>query len=303
MNMVSRSCLAIKAPLGAGNFGTVFKATVVRHREQFNHASVVALKTFDAVEAMDYKAVMMEAALLHTACDHTHVVRLLAVVDDSVPIGLVLELADLGDLRSYLRQQAGSLSDDAKVELAVQITSGLRHVHDCDLVHRDLASRNVLLFRRTHAVPLAKLGDFGLSRYLSKDHDYYKTAQLDDMPFRWLSPEALRRGNFTFASDIWSLGVTLWEIYNEGKTPYGARTLQMIIEMLNTDARLSLSQFPESLAHLVSKMWHVDPSQRPAASRVERTLTVQMSSMPGFQHNPFTEALLASMDLEVESEL
>ena len=93
---------------------------------------------------MDYKAVMMEAALLHTACDHTHVVRLLAVVDDryvanrpegmnigpvgsllhsqqlcrtfhSVPIGLVLELADLGDLRSYLRQQAGSLSDDAKV--------------------------------------------------------------------------------------------------------------------------------------------------------------------------------------------
>ncbi|EDQ88337.1 uncharacterized protein MONBRDRAFT_9157 [Monosiga brevicollis MX1] len=73
-----RDALIQTSVLGKGNFGTVFRAS-------------------------DYKAVMLEAALLHIACDHPHIVSLIAIVHDSAPISLVLELADLGDLRTYLR--------------------------------------------------------------------------------------------------------------------------------------------------------------------------------------------------------
>ncbi|EDQ85499.1 uncharacterized protein MONBRDRAFT_11774 [Monosiga brevicollis MX1] len=111
----------------------------------------------------DYRAVVQEVALMHRASHHPGIVSLLAVVHDSMPIALVLEYADRGDLRQFLRGQDGAnLSEDAKLEMIAQFTSGLCHVHTCGLLHRDMASRNVLLFSSSHSeVPQAKLADFG----------------------------------------------------------------------------------------------------------------------------------------------
>jgi len=77
-----------------------------------------------------------------------------------------------------------------------------------------LAARNILLFENF----CAKISDFGLSKTLY--YSYYKKQSTGHLPFKWMSYEALKDSVFTEKSDIWSFGVTAWELFTLGATPY-----------------------------------------------------------------------------------
>ena len=80
------------------------------------------------------------------------------------------------------------------------------------IVHRDLACRNVLV----GAGKLLKVSDFGLSRNITCDNAYVKTTN-GPLPVRWMAIESIMYHEFTTASDVWSFGITLWEIGTLGK--------------------------------------------------------------------------------------
>jgi activated CDC42 kinase 1 len=67
-----------------------------------------------------------------------------------------------------------------------------------------------------------KIGDFGLMRSLSAHDDHYVMSAHSKVPFAWCAPESLRRRQFSHASDAWSMGVTLWEIFSYGEEPWCA---------------------------------------------------------------------------------
>ncbi len=109
------------------------------------------------------------------------------------------------------------------------------------VVHADLATRNVLLNIRNEA----KICDFGLSRKLYNYTNYVKTQQ-EPLPWKWMAPESLRFMHFNEKTDVWAYGVTLWEIYSLGSTPYAGLCWDVnFVQMLERGLRLSKPEFEE----------------------------------------------------------
>jgi NIMA (never in mitosis gene a)-related kinase len=125
-----------------------------------------------------------------------------------------MDYADGGDLQSKIKERAKNKDasgkpqywpEDELLNLFTQICLAMKHVHDKKILHRDLKSQNIFLTKRG----LVKLGDFGIARVLSNTKSKAKTVV--GTPY-YLSPEIIKSESYNFKSDIWSLGVLLYEM-------------------------------------------------------------------------------------------
>ena len=142
---------------------------------------------------------------------------------------------------------------------------GLHHLHQHNIIHRDLALRNVLceLLRGQHLVR-AKVCDFGLSRAGSC---YYRGRTGHTMrAASWSAPEALEREMYTAASDVFSFGVVLWELFTLGRVPYASLPRDggaSVLAHLHSGQRLEQPDAcPDAVYDLMLQCWQLDPQQR-----------------------------------------
>lgn len=147
--------------------------------------------------------------------DHKHIVRLIGVCEGE-PFMLVMELAPLGPLNKYLVDHGAHMQDEDLIQLMLQVAKAMKYLEEKNYVHRDLAARNVLLVNEK----FAKVSDFGMSRALGIGQDYYKARSAAKWPLKWYAPECIYYYKFSAKSDIWSYGVTLWEVMSRGDMPY-----------------------------------------------------------------------------------
>jgi len=238
--------------LGQGSFGKAFLARDLANNE------LCVMKQI-RVEKMDAKArdtAVREAVALRRI-RHPNVVRFRQVFVRSGWLCLVMDFADGGDLCAAVKERARSkvpFEESAVLECFGQVADAVNWVHSVKMVHRDIKSRNIFLCRTGRAL----LGDFGLVRLLESTCELAHTRV--GTPY-YLSPEIIRKQPYNYKTDIWSLGVLLYEMAALQR-PF-AGTLETLPRAILKGAYTPLgSQYSQGLHDLAAGMLQVSPEHR-----------------------------------------
>ncbi|XP_034726993.1 neurotrophic tyrosine kinase, receptor, type 2a isoform X4 [Etheostoma cragini] len=238
---IKRHNIVLKRELGEGAFGKVFLAECYNLSPD-QEKILVAVKTLKEASENARKDFHREAELL-TNLQHEHIVTFYGVCVESDPLIMVFEYMKHGDLNKFLRAHGPDavlmaegqttrpveLTQSQMLHIAQQIASGMVYLASQHFVHRDLATRNCLVGENL----LVKIGDFGMSRDVYST-DYYRVGVGGHtmLPIRWMPPESIMYRKFTTESDVWSLGVVLWEIFTYGKQPWYQLSNNEVIECI-----------------------------------------------------------------------
>ncbi|XP_031689517.1 tyrosine-protein kinase JAK1-like isoform X2 [Oncorhynchus kisutch] len=188
-------------------------------------------------------------------------------------IKLIMEYLPAGSLKEYLPHNRGQTSLKTLLSYAVQICQGMDYLGSRNYIHRDLAARNVLVENES----TVKIGDFGLTKSIKGNEGYYTVKDDLESPVYWYAPECLVHCKFYLASDVWSFGVTMYELltYCEnaispmpvflkiiGPTR-GQMTVTRLVKVLEEGKRLPRpDSCPGTVYELMRKCWENTPAMR-----------------------------------------
>uniref|UniRef100_A0A6Q2WT02 non-specific protein-tyrosine kinase n=1 Tax=Esox lucius TaxID=8010 RepID=A0A6Q2WT02_ESOLU len=250
---IDRQHIVLGRILGEGFFGEVYEGM---YKKPNGERLSVAVKTCKDCSPDVMEKFMSEAVIMKTL-NHPHIVSLIGIIEED-PVWIVMELYKFGELKNYLADNQNKLTNITLVLFSLQICKALVYLSGMNVVHRDIAVRNVLVA----SADCVKLGDFGLSRYI-EDEEYYKSS-VTRLPIKWMAPESINFRRFTTASDVWMFAVCMWEILSQGQQPFFWLENRDVINQLEQGIRLPKpDNCPPALYSLMTRCWSYDPRDRP----------------------------------------
>jgi len=246
----------VVALAGRGGMGEVYRA------EDLKLSQIVAIKFLPASLSQDAGALARFHSEVRIArqVSHPNVCRVFDIGDaDGVPF-LTMEYVDGEDLASLIRR-IGRLSADKAVEIARQICAGLAAAHERGVIHRDLKPANLML----DSSGRIRITDFGLASIAAS----IEASDVRAGTPAYMAPEQLEGKEVTTKSDLYSLGLVLYEILT-GKRAFNATTLPELIKQRESSVPLNPSTIVRDLDPLVERVilrcLEKDPAQRPASA-------------------------------------
>jgi eukaryotic-like serine/threonine-protein kinase len=276
-------------PLGSGGSGSVWLALDERNGLD------VALK----IIAREGKAAARaeREALAARRLRHDRCVRAYDVGHDPSHVYIAYEYVPGRTLRETIRST--ELSDVDAVEIAAQVLDALAHAHRAGIVHRDVKPANVLVEDRGELS--VRLLDFGLAQFDGAD----TLTAVGDVPgtLAYIAPERLDGADATPQSDVWSVGVLLWEILTD-RHPFWGMPIQEVARAIQHGApplAFERRDLPRRLTAAIDAALALDPARRPSASelaaelrnamrkpagkaRIERPKQVEQALSPAHRH-------------------
>jgi len=241
--------------LGRGAMGVVYKA------DDPNLDRTVALKTIslekDADGRAEYQKRFMLEAKAAGKLTHPNIVTVYDFGEVDGMAYLAMELLEGTDLRK--RVQQGAIPPAESVEIACQVAEGLAYAHQRGIVHRDIKPANIMLPERG----AAKIMDFGLARMRLADHKT-STGIVLGTP-RYMSPEQITGQPVDHRSDIFSLGIVLWEMLT-GRRLFSGTEMPQVSHSITYDEHEPPTrvnpELPAMLDFVVARALKKDPAVR-----------------------------------------
>ncbi|KAI1723528.1 protein tyrosine kinase domain-containing protein [Ditylenchus destructor] len=200
--------------LGAGAYGTVYKGSLQKGMDK--KPIEVAVKELSEMGFEASNALWREARVMRDY-DHPNVLRMYGVANDYMPFYLVMEFVPDGSLEDYFRKsdKAGKkITTLERIEILFQAAAGMEYLHSKGCIHRDIATRNILIDLNG---PIVKVADFGMTRRTSN----YRIDPNKPMNLRWLAPEVYQNAVVKKSTDVYAFGVTMYECFTVPyDTPY-----------------------------------------------------------------------------------
>eukprot|EP01047_Picozoa_sp_COSAG01_P041625 COSAG01_NODE_3584_length_5909_cov_6.177281_2_plen_708_part_00 len=272
--------------VGKGAFSDVYLA-------EARSGGKYALKRLNTAAKNEIIAARKEVGVMQ-AVRHFHVIRCHEMFMHEERLYIAMDYADAGDLYGLIdrqrRAQRQHVTPSDRARLAsgsryfleqtvmswfIQLCVGLKHCHDCKVMHRDIKSKNILLFENCRFTGgfVLKLGDFGLAKAV-KTTDQYLAKTTCGTPIN-MSPELMQNQQYSFAADVWALGTVLHELCALVPPFVAANMKDLRRAVVMKPAAALPSCYSSSLRELVGAMLNKSGQARPSINGVLRTPIVR----------------------------
>ena len=309
---IPRTLFTVTDQIGFGNFGEVSKGEVIGLYSE-NSRTTVAIKSINGpAEGIELRDFLHEIKIMSYIKPHLNLVSMIGSccsdTQHAREMYLLIEFCHYGDLRTYLienknqiisNEQDGTLNDRVLVYWAYEIAKGMEYLSQNNIMHGDLAARNILLDENLirSGNPVAKIADFGLSKKFYDNVNYEKESRLY-VPWKWMALEYLKNDYFTLTSDVWSFGIVLWEILSFCRVPYGHQEYDEVLKKLEEGYRLPCPEdiniisnwSPQNLYEDIAKdCFTEDPKKRGTFSKIVAVIENHLTKEELSFHTKVTE--------------
>ncbi|KAL7195773.1 hypothetical protein ACSBR1_035915 [Camellia fascicularis] len=255
--------LILKERIGAGSFGTVYRADW--------HGSDVAVKILMDQDSHPerLKEFLREVSIMKRM-RHPNIVLFMCAVTQPSNLSIVTEYLSRGSLYRLLHNPGAreSLDERRRLSMAYDVAKGMNYLHNCNppIVHRDLKSPNLLVDRKY----TVKVCDFGLSRL--KANTFLSSKSAAGTP-EWMAPEVLRDEPSNEKSDVYSFGVILWELMTLQQPWSNLNASQVVAAVGFKGNRLEIPRDINPLiASIIKACWANEPWKRPSFASIMESL-------------------------------
>ncbi|XP_076312099.1 uncharacterized protein LOC143225852 isoform X2 [Tachypleus tridentatus] len=251
-NNLPRSQIRYIRELGSGWFGKVVEGEIRQASLNQGKFQIVVKILREDASPSEHNYFLNEVEYFRKL-HHPNIVHVIGQCLEEDPFLILMEFVSV-NLKTFLIDKCSSCKGlDENVSLlsmAVDIASGLQHIHEQGFVHLDLAARNCLVTSDLKV----KIGDYGTTVEQFKD-DYYCLGDIA-IPVRWCSPESLQCTEssietkvLTKKTNVWSFGIVLWELFEFGKLPYQELSNDDVIQKVIIEKTVLLDQPTTACVH------------------------------------------------------
>jgi len=257
--------------IGEGGMGTIYKA--VNQNDKTNTVAIKVLKDELFKDENSQKRFKQEAAIIDQL-DHPNIVKVYERGQSKQNMFIAMELLSGRTLAHKIKEEK-QIDMRQGLDIMLQIADALARIHHKNIVHRDLKPENIMLIRKGDNPNFVKLLDFGLAR-MEHQTRLTQTGMVVGT-LTYMAPEQVSGSKFSFASDVYSLGILFYEMVT-GQHPFvGETTIDLMKQILDrTPSHPSEynTGIPGDLNLLIMQMLAKKEAGRPTASDVLARLTI-----------------------------